>query len=133
MSTRPPRAGAPLRFLLLSVTSFTLNLGITAGLHEGLGVSPEVSFAVALLTVFIVNFSAMRWWVFPGSGRSATRQLALFVLTSLVSRSIEYAAFLLLLHIAGVFYLAAAALTLVVSMVVKYFVYGSWLFAEQEG
>jgi putative flippase GtrA len=133
MSARSPRAGAPLRFVLLSVMSFTLNLGVTAGVREGLGASPEVAFAVGILTVFTVNFTTMRWWVFPGSGRSATRQLTIFALTSLVSRSTEYAVFLLLIHVAGVFYLAAAALTLIVSMIVKYFVYGSWLFAEQEG
>jgi putative flippase GtrA len=81
----------------------------------------------------VVNFIAMRFWVFPGSDRPIAKQLAGFALTSLVARSSEYGVFLLLHHLAGVYYLAAAALTLVVSMGVKYFVYGSWLFAAQEG
>jgi putative flippase GtrA len=132
MSPAGARSGAPLRFLLMSAISFGLNLGITAGLHEGFGVSPELAFAVGLVTAFVVNFAAMRFWVFPDSGQPIAKQLATFALASLVARSTEYGAFLLLHHLAGVFYLAAAATTLVVSMLAKYFIYGSWLFAERE-
>jgi putative flippase GtrA len=129
----PPaaRMGAPLRFVLLGAISFTTNLGITAGLHELAGVSPDVAFAVGLATVFVLNFAVMRWWVFPDSGLSIGRQLAGFALTSVGFRASEFLVFLLLRHVAGTYYLLAAAGTLCVSMLVKYFVYGSWLFARE--
>jgi putative flippase GtrA len=127
----PPsaRTGAPLRFVLLGAISFTTNLCLTAGLHELAGVSPDVSFAVGLATVFVLNFAVMRWWVFPGSNLSMARQLAGFAMTSAAFRSSEFLVFLLLRHVGGTYYLYAAGGTLCFSMVVKYFVYGSWLFA----
>ena len=129
---KPPAAGtgAPLRFVLLGAISFTTNLCITAGLHELAGVSPDVSFATALATVFTINFAVMRWWVFPGSGRPMVRQLAGFALMSVVFRGSEFLVFLLLRHLGGMYYLFAAVGTLGSSMIVKYFVYGSWLFAS---
>jgi len=128
----PPaaRTGAPLRFVLLGAISFTTNLGITAGLHELAGISPDMSFAVGLVTVFVLNFATMRWWVFPDSGLSLARQLAGFAMTSVGFRSSEFLVFLLLRHVGGTYYLLAAGVTLCISMVVKYFVYGSWLFAR---
>lgn len=128
----PPseRTGAPLRFVLLGAISFTTNLCITAGLHELAGVSPDVSFAVGLTTVFALNFAVMRWWVFPDSGLAMTRQLAGFAMTSAVFRGSEFLVFLLLRHFGGTYYLFAAGGTLCFSMVMKYFVYGSWLFAS---
>jgi len=128
----PPaaRTGAPLRFVLLGAISFTTNLCITAGLHELAGVSPDVSFAVGLATVFVLNFAVMRWWVFPGSGLSMARQLAGFALMSAGFRGSEFLVFLLLRHVGGAYYLIAAGGALALSMIVKYFVYGSWLFAS---
>jgi putative flippase GtrA len=130
MTPPPARSGAPLRFVLLGAISFSVNLSITAGLHELLGVSPDLAFAVGLLTVFAMNFAAMRWWVFPGSDRSLARQLGIFATTSLGFRGAEFLVFLGLRHLAGVYYLVAAAATLLLSMLLKYFVYGSWLFAD---
>jgi putative flippase GtrA len=128
----PPaaRTGAPFRFVLLSAISFATNLGITAGLHELAGASPDVSFAIGLATVFVLNFVVMRWWVFPESGLSMARQLTGFAMTSVVFRISEFFIFLLLRHVGDTYYLFAAGGTLCFSMVVKYFVYGSWLFAS---
>lgn len=128
----PPatRTGAPLRFVLLGAISFTTNLCITAGLHELAGVSQDVSFAIGLATVFAFNFAAMRWWVFPKSGLSLASQLAGFAMMSAVFRGSEFLVFLLLRHVGGAYYLIAAGATLAISMIVKYLVYGSWLFAS---
>ena len=63
------------------------------------------------------------------SNLSMARQLAGFAMTSAGFRASEFLVFLLLHHIGGTYYLFAAGGTLCFSMVVKYFVYGSWLFA----
>lgn len=123
--------GAPARFVALGAVSFSLNLGITGGLHELFGVSPEVSFAVALTTVFCFNFAAMRWWVFRGTGRPLLGQLLGFGLSSLCFRGAEYLGFLLLYRMAGLAYLASALVVISVSFGLKYAVYSSWLFARE--
>jgi len=130
MKSLSARTSAPVRFVLLGAISFSTNLCVTAGLHELVHVSPDASFAIGLATVFILNFAVMRWWVFPGSGLSMGRQLAGFAMTSVVFRVAEFLVFLLLRHVGGTYYLLAAAGTLCFSLVLKYFVYGSWLFAS---
>jgi putative flippase GtrA len=125
------RVGAPLRYLLQSGLSFTTNLGITAGLHELLGVSPEISFAIALVFVFVMNFAGMRWWVFRGTDRPIATQFMGFGLSSLAFRGLEYCGYLLLYRVAAIPYLVAAAATIGISFVVKYVVYNSWLFSRR--
>jgi len=131
MNALPRRVGTPVRYLLLSALSFTLTLGITAGLHEALGVSPEISFAVALVIVFLTNFTGMRSWVFRGTRRPVVFQFMGFGLSSLSFRGLEYCGYLLLYRTFGIPYLAAAVSTIGVSFVVKYVVYDSWLFSRR--
>lgn len=131
MSALPRRAGAPVRYLLLSGLSFALTLGMTAALHEAFGVSPEISFAVALVVVFLSNFAGMRWWVFRGTSRPAVFQFMGFGLSSLSFRGLEYCGYLVLYRIAGIPYLAAAVATIGISFAVKYVVYDSWLFSRR--
>jgi putative flippase GtrA len=126
------RFGAPGRFLALGAASFTLNLCITAGLHEVFGVSPEISFAVGLVAAFLMNFGSMRWWVFRGTQRPVVRQLTGFGLASLFFRGLEYAGYIVVYRFAGVPYVAAAVLVLGISTVVKYVVYDSWLFSREK-
>jgi putative flippase GtrA len=124
--------GAPGRFLLLGALSFSVNLGITAALHEIFGVSPEVSFAVALIVVFLMNFSMMRWWVFRGTRRPILEQLASFGASSLFFRGLEYAGYLVLLRHGGFPYLGAAFTVIGISFTLKYLVYNFWLFSREK-
>jgi len=131
MNALQRRAATPVRYLMLSALSFALTLGITAGLHEWFGVSPEISFAVALLVVFLTNFAGMRWWVFRGTQRPVVSQFMGFSLSSLSFRGLEYCGYLLLYRLAGIPYLAAAVATIGISFAVKYVVYDSWLFSRR--
>lgn len=127
------RLRSPARFLVLSGLSFTLNLAITAALHEGAGLGADASFALALATVFVVNFALMRWYVFPGGSRPLVPQLVGFGLSSLAFRGLEFAGFLLLHSVFGLVYLLAAAATLSLSFATKYVYYNAWLFAREPG
>lgn len=124
------RMAVPARYLAFSGLSFGVNLGTTAGLHEGIGVTPEISFGVALVVVFLMNFAGMRWWIFSGTDRPVVPQLLGFGLSSLFFRGLEYCGYLLLYRMAGVDYLVAAVVTIGVSFVAKYAVYNSWLFSR---
>jgi putative flippase GtrA len=128
-----PRAlGSSGRFLLLGGLSFSLNLGITATLHEIFGVSPEVSFAVALVAVFCLNFAMMRWWVFRGTRRPILGQLAGFGGSSLFFRGLEYAGYFALFRYVGFPYLGAALTVIGISFTLKYLVYNFWLFSREK-
>ena len=115
---------------MLSGFSFAANITLTAVLHELIGVGEEVSFAVALATVFAFNFALMRWFVFAGAGRPLLPQFLGFGLSSLAFRGLEFCTFLVLHQVAGIPYLLAATATLTFSFVAKYLFYGRWLFAR---
>ncbi len=127
------RLRSPARFLVLSGLSFTLNLAVTAALHEGAGLGADASFACALATVFLVNFALMRRYVFPGGSRPLVPQLVGFGLSSLAFRGLEFAGFLLLHSVLELAYLLAAAATLSLSFATKYVYYNAWLFAREPG
>jgi putative flippase GtrA len=130
MTPRSGRLPPPVRFAIMSALSFATNLGITTGLHEGAGVAPQISFAVALVTVFLMNFAGLRWWIFAGTRRPLGSQFAAFGLSSLAFRGLEYGVFLVLLLLLGVDYRVSVVVVLVTSMVAKYAFYDSWLFSR---
>jgi putative flippase GtrA len=118
-------------FGLLGLVSFTLNLGLSALLHEVLGASEELSFGISLAVVFAVNFLACRYIIFDAAGGNLVQQLTAFTLSSLAFRGMEYIAFLLLHSLIGIHYLIAIITVLGVSMISKFFFYRSTVFVEQ--
>jgi putative flippase GtrA len=131
MGVRGLLGGPGPRFALLSAQSFGVNLGLTALLHDALGVPAERAFAVALAVVFALNFVGLRYFVHPGQARGAGRQLALFLASSAGFRGLEYAAFLIVHSALRVPYGAAIAAILATSLVAKHFFYKSWVFSPR--
>lgn len=123
-----------LRFLFLSATSFTLNLGLTVVLSEGLGLPSEATFPLAMAVTFAVNFLALRYWVYGGVGAlGVCGQLGAFLASSLAFRLSEYAAFLGLHTLIGVPTAVAVLLVLTASTVAKFHAYKGAVFGPDAG
>jgi putative flippase GtrA len=125
--------GSLVRFGMLTVWSFGLSLGVTALLHEVLGCSAELAFAVALVTVFVTNFLACRYFVFPAAGADARRQLGLFTLFSALFRGAEYLLFLLVHTLIGVHYIVAIVGIKGAIVAAKFVSYRTWIFVPGPG
>jgi putative flippase GtrA len=125
-----PRASAGLRFALLGAFSFSVNFGLTVLLHEVVGVREEIAFAVALALTTVMNFFAMRIFVYPGREGRILAQFGLFVVSSLGFRSLEYALFLVFHTWLGLPYKLVLIATLVTTFVTKFFYYGAVVFAR---
>ena len=119
--------GQAARYLLMTGVSALVTLGIPALLHEVFGVGEELSVAISLVAAFCVNFLTTRLYVFGSDGRVGP-QLARFALVSAGFRLGEYLAFLVLHTWLGLMYLVALALVLMVSIVLKFFVYRRFVF-----
>lgn len=117
-----------LRFCILTGISFSINFGLTALLHDVLGVSAEASFAAALATVYIVNFILKRYYVYRARSGDIKRQMVLYALSAVGFRSAEYLAFLLVHTGLGLHYLLSIFLVLFVSFMVKFFYYKNVVF-----
>ena len=61
-----------MRFLLISVLTFALNIVVTWLIADVLGISPRIAIAVVTVLIPITNYLANRFWVFlPGLRRAA--------------------------------------------------------------
>ncbi len=118
------------RFGLLGVASFSINLGLTAGLHELGGVREESAYAFSLAVVLATNFVACRYWVFRGSHGGVVTQGLAFLASSFAFRGSEYLAFLLLHTAAGLHYLVTIVVVTGFSTVVKFVHYRFIVFRD---
>jgi putative flippase GtrA len=120
--------GVQLRYLISGGSSFAINLVVTWVMHHALGRSPEIAFATAQAVVFVANFWIARHFVFRSLSTPLRQQFTGYAATSLTFRLAEYLFFLILNSLAGIHYLAAAALSLSSSFVLKFLAYRSLVF-----
>ncbi len=116
-------------FTFATAIGFGINIGLTAFLHEILGLSPGISFAVALACAYIINFFNNRKWVFT-SDAEVFPQTVRFLAVSLGFRLAEYLVFLLLYSALGLHYLAAVLISLLSFYFLKFFVYKEVVFTS---
>ena len=62
------RMAVPARYLAFSGLSFGVNLGITAGLHDEVGVDYLVAAAVTIGSSFAAKYAVHDSWLFSRSG-----------------------------------------------------------------
>jgi len=116
-------------FVIASGIGFLINTGVTVFLHEVLGISPGISFAVALACAYAANFFNNRKWVFS-SDAAPGPQVVRFLLVSLLFRLAEYLVFFILHYLLGIHYLAAVLIALLSFYLVKFFVYRDLVFTS---
>ena len=76
VTTPAPAAGRKLgrsavRFVIASAVSFGMNLGLAVVLHEIVGLSEELAYAISLAVAFVTSFLLMRYYVYPGGAAGA--------------------------------------------------------------
>jgi putative flippase GtrA len=121
------------RYALASAVSCCLVLGLSAALHELVGLAETVAVALALVLAFAVNFTLLRRWVFPGQVASVGRQAAETAIASIGFRGLEYAVFLGLHLGLDIDYLIATAASLCLSAGGKFAVYRQLVFNRDRG
>jgi putative flippase GtrA len=120
-----------IRFAAMGGIGFALNIGITVGLHEGLGAPEELAFGVALAVVFVFSFLTSRYLIFEGaSGGDPKKQLAKFALSNAGFRVAEYIGFLVFHTALGIPYVVAIVAVLAVSFLTKFFTYSTVVFVN---
>jgi hypothetical protein len=111
------------RFFQLGCASFVTSFVLTVGLHEWVRMPEEAAFAIALVTVLVLNFSVMRWYVYETQTDSLWQQFGLYLCSAFMFRGAEYGAFLLWHTWFGSDYRLAVAGVLFISSGVKFFYY----------
>ena len=109
------------RFLQASILSFVLNIGLTMLLHEVWHASEELAFAIALVVVYLVNFVALRYYVYGSKGAHARKQFIIYSGSAIGFRGTEYIAFLVFHSLLQFNYRAVVIGILIASFSLKYF------------
>lgn len=117
------KIGSFVRYFLVTGLSFITNLGLTVFLTEALTLPEEVSFAIALITVFVMNFLFMRHYIYLSQEGSAIRQFIIYTFSAIGFRGLEYSAFLILHSWLGIQYAVAIIEIQLCSSLFKFFYY----------
>lgn len=109
-------AGEGFRMGILSIASFVLGYLLTFILHEGMRVSAEGAYALAILTCSVLNFFGCRHYVFRGTKGTILFEAAKFFPAILVFRAVEVVLFSQLNRILENYHLAYVATALISTM-----------------
>jgi len=112
-----------IRYLLASAFSFAVNLGLTVFVHEVWGAGEEAAFAIALLVVFVINFFALRYYIYEGQQGRLWTQFWTYTGSAIGFRLSEYCPFLLLHSCLRIEYRVVVAGVMLSSFAVKFFYY----------
>ena len=119
LALRRDTIGQLMRYGASSGVSAAVSLGLPVLLHEAFGVEQKVAVAISQVSVLLLNFVMIRFFVFR-SKSGAKRDLAYYVGSAVAFRGLEYLLFLGLYELAGLHYFAALLITLGASTVVKF-------------
>ena len=120
------------RYALITGLSFVINLGLTVFLTEVIIFPEEASYAVALVTVFLINFFFMRYYIYVSHEGSAKRQFMFYMLSVIGFRGLEYISFLMIHTWLSVQYTLAIIEIHVCSAIVKFFYYKVVVFRHKQ-
>ncbi len=115
----------------MSVLSLGVNLGVTVLLHEVLHASEELSYAIALIVVFTMNFMLSRHVVFRSTSGDSIRQATLFGISTLSFRGLEYVLFLLLHTVMDLWYVGVIVGVSIPMTLVKFLFLGKFVFVPK--
>lgn len=128
MTGLPPTIDRFARFVAVGAVVFPVNVGLTALLHEVIGIGAEGAFAIALAVVFAIGFVANRHLVFDAGAGRAAHQLARYLPAAVAFRGLQFVSFLALHTWLGAPYLAAVVVVLAFWLVVKFLVFRAFVF-----
>ncbi|MAG93342.1 MAG: hypothetical protein CMJ48_06290 [Planctomycetaceae bacterium] len=137
--SREPQRGSTRRFVIWIVCSYALNLGILAAQVELAGVPEWLAFAVSLATITLVNFVALRLYVYRSTQTPARSQFVPYLASVAGFRTAEYVSFVVLLWLVTGStapddrrYIVLSTIVLAVSVVLKNVVYKRLIFRSEE-
>lgn len=124
-----------LRFGVTSVSACLLNFGINIIGHECFGISVNILYPIALVTVSLSSFLQFRFFVYPGAARrSAFRQGWQFILSSVMFRLLEWALFSFLYNVVALsfhwWYACCIVIVQTLGTLCKFFFYNSFVFGR---
>jgi putative flippase GtrA len=118
-----------LRFAIATGISAVVSVSFPVILHEFLHVEQKLAVGISQASVLLLNFTTLHLFVFRANG-GGQRVMFRYLVSAFAFRGLEYLGFLLLFELAGLFYLTALVIVLVLGTGIK-FVWYRYLFGDR--
>ena len=117
------------RFLIVGVLSFALDLGLLMVLHEIAGVALWIATPVAFVTSLVFNFLLQRIYTFKAKnkGHVSAAKYGLLVVFNILATD----AIVLLFAETGLTYAVGKVVSTALTMVWNFFIYKYWIFPSE--
>ena len=124
-----------LKFGLTSGIAFILNFGINIIGHEYFGISVNITYPIALVTVSLTAFLLFRFFVYPGAEKkNPMKQGWQFILSTISFRCAEWLLFLFLYNVIALqfhwWYICCLVIVQTLGTVSKFFFYNFFIFGH---
>lgn len=124
-----------LRFGVTTLTACILNFGINIIGHEYFGISVNVTYPIALVTVSAAAFLLFRFFVYPGAEKkNPLKQGWQFILSTIGFRVAEWLLFMFLYNVIALdfrwWYVCCIVIVQVLGTVSKFFFYNFFIFGN---
>jgi putative flippase GtrA len=126
--TPPAHPGSQLvRYGIVAVSGYLLAIALYTG-EIVIGLSPYLALGVAFVLNGIFNFTLVRVWAFPSSGRSLNSDFGRFCMVAAVSFVVNYASFAVLYSEVGLHATTAQRLAILIAAPVTFLANKLWSF-----
>jgi putative flippase GtrA len=95
-----------------------------------IGIAPYAALGIAFVLNGLYNFTLIRFWAFPPSGRRLRSDLGRFGLVAALSLVVNYASFAILYSIVAIGALTAQRLAIFIAAPVTFFANRFWAFSR---
>jgi putative flippase GtrA len=116
------------RSTIVSIATFVLDLAILSATVELLGMPYIPAAAGAFLLAITINYCVSRRWVFQHSDRGLTAGFIYFLVNAAIGLLATMAVFVLLLEVAGLFYIVARVIASAVAGLIVFALNAIWNF-----
>jgi putative flippase GtrA len=118
------------RYGLVVGCGYLLAIAVYSG-ELAVGVGPYPALGIAFVLNGLFNFSLIRIWAFPPSGRSARSDLTRFAAVAALSFVINYASFAVLYSAIGLAATTSQRLAIIIAAPVTFLLNRAWSFRAQ--
>lgn len=114
------------RFIIIGVLSFAVDLGLLIVLHEAVGVALWIATPIAFLVSLVFNFLLQRNWTFNATNKAPKSALMYGMLVGFNVLATDF--IVLLFADLGLTYAVGKVVATVTTMTWNFFIYKFWIF-----
>ena len=130
LTMRETLPGQMARYILTGAAGLVVSTVVTVVMHEAVGLSTRLSFAIALVVIFTFHFISNSYFVFRSGAGGYT--FLRYTGSALAFRALDFLLFNAIAEFTSLYYYIGAALAIGISNTIKFLVYRYLVFTNRD-